>query len=426
MAQATPASTSAGSSFAALRSPQEILFGEGQRAALGWAVRDKGSRAFICADPHIATGQDFAGLIGLIEGSGVRTFVYSDIVPELPTAGIESAVELAREFHADVLVAIGGGSSIDLAKVVATLVTHGGSLSDYYGEFKVPGPTLPVIAVPTTAGTGSEVTPVAVVTDPDRESKVGLSSPHLIPAVAICDPELTYTCPPGVTASAGADALAHCVEAYTAVRRDPDPRLARDRVFVGSGQMTDLLALVGIRHIVAGLQRSFTTPADREARSSVMYGALMAGLAFGTAGTAAAHALQYPVGAVTHTPHGLGVGVLLPYVMEFNRPHRVHQLAEIARLFGGDGQTEDQLALQAPELVGAYLAEIGIPRSLRELGLEEAHLEWTAGQAPKAARLSENNPEPLTENGARRILDASFAGDLALVHGDRILEGDPA
>ena len=426
MAQATPASTSARSSFAALRSPQEIIFGEGQRAALGWAVRDKGSRAFICADPHIATGPEFAALIHLIEGSGVRTFVYSDIIPELPTAGIESAVKLAREFSADVLVAIGGGSSIDLAKVVATLMTHGGSLGDYYGEFKVPGPTLPVIAVPTTAGTGSEVTPVAVVTDPDRESKVGLSSPHLIPAVAICDPELTYTCPAGVTASAGADALAHCVEAYTAVRRDPDPRLARDRVFVGSGQMTDLLALIGIRHIVAGLKRSFTTPADREARSSVMFGALMAGLAFGTAGTAAAHALQYPVGAVTHTPHGLGVGVLLPYVMEFNRPHRVQQLAEIARLFGGDGPTEDALARQAPELVGAYLAEVGIPRSLRELGLGEAHLEWTASQAPKAARLSENNPEPLTENGARRILDASFAGDLGLIHGDRTLEGDSA
>lgn len=345
----------------------------------------------------------------------MTSLVYSDVTPELPTDGMRRAVDEALAFRADVLVAVGGGSSIDLAKVVAMLLAHGGSVTDYYGEFKVPGPTLPVIAVPTTAGTGSEVTPVAVVTDTERGSKVGISSPHLVPAVAICDPELTYSCPPSVTASAGVDALSHCIEAYTAVRRVADANLARDRVFVGRGELTDALALNGMRRIVAGLWTAYTEPSNRRARSDVMYGALMAGLAFGTAGTAAAHALQYPVGALTHTAHGVGVGILLPYVMEYNRPLRVAELAEIGRIFGGDGASDAELARQAPLLVERYLGTVGIPRSLAEIGLREDQLDWVATQGPKATRLSENNPEPLTEVGARTIVKACWAGDIALV-----------
>lgn len=409
--------------LAALRSPLEILFGEGQRAALGWAVRDKGVRAFICADPHIARSTDFAEILKLIQGSGVDTLVYSDIVPELPTDHIETAVYSARSFDTDVLVAIGGGSSIDLAKVVAVLLSHGGMVSDYYGEFAVPGVTLPVIAVPTTAGTGSEVTPVAVVTDVERGRKVGLSSPYIIPAVAICDPQLTYSCPPSVTASAGADALSHCIEAYTATRRTADAGLARERVFVGSGPITDALALIGIRHLVAGLQPSYLNPTDAMARRNTMYGALMAGLAFGTAGTAAAHALQYPIGALTHTPHGVGVGVLLPYVIEFNRGERVPELAEIARIFGAEDDTEEELAVRAPELVAGYLAALGIPRTLAEIGLDESELSWAATQGAKPTRLSENNPKSLTETGAHLILAAAHAGDFSIITFARDLEG---
>lgn len=407
--------SSAVSTLAALRSPLEILFGEGQSAALGWAVRNKGSRALICVDPHMSSGAEFEKMLLRIQDSGVVTLVYSDIVPELPTDHIQSAVDVARRFGPDVVIAIGGGSSIDLAKVISILLSHGGSVTDYYGEFAVPGPTIPVIAVPTTAGTGSEVTPVAVVTDINNGRKVGLSSPHIIPAVAICDPQLTYTCPPTVTASAGADALSHCIEAYTAIRRPGEPGLAHERVFVGSGPLTDALALIGIRHIVAGLQRSYTNPMDAEARGWTMYGALMAGLAFGTAGTAAAHALQYPIGALTHTPHGLGVGVLLPYVMEFNRLHRIHELAEIARILGASDGNDEILASQAPELVRGYLSTIGIPRTLAELGLEESKLGWAASQITKSARLSENNPRHIAEADAQIILAAGYSGDFAII-----------
>lgn len=402
--------------FAALRAPREIIFGEGQRTAVGWTTAAHGTRVFVCVDPHIAVGDVFAELLRALHACGLTTLVYSDITPELPMGGINKAAEEARAFRADVLVAVGGGSSIDLAKVVALLLAHGGSVKDYYGEFKVPGPTLPVIAVPTTAGTGSEVTPVAVLTDTERGSKVGISSPYLVPSVAVCDPELTYTCPPGVTASAGVDALSHCIEAYTAIRRTADSSLARDRVFVGRGDLTDTLALSGMKRIVAGLWTAYTEPFNRQARADVMYGSLMAGLAFGTAGTAAAHALQYPVGALTHTPHGVGVGVLLPYVMEYNRPRRVAELAEIGRIFSADGRGDAELARQAPILVERYLATVGIPRSLAEIGLREDQLDWVAAQGRKATRLSENNPEPLTEAGARTIVKACWAGDIALVH----------
>ncbi len=404
--------TTAAPSLAVLRAPAEILFGAGQRRALPWVAARFGHRALICADPFLVGTPEFVEALEGLAAAGIETAIYSDIVPELPADGIAPAVEAARRVDADMVIAIGGGSSIDLAKVTATLLTHGGAVSEYYGEFAVPGPIMPVIAMPTTAGTGSEVTPVAVLTDADRGSKVGISSPYLIPVVAICDPELTYTCPPSVTVASGADALTHCIEALTAVRREATSGLAAERVFVGKSALTDQLALAGIRSIVAGLERAKDHPRDADARASVMYGALLGGLAFGTAGTAAAHALQYPVGAATHSPHGIGVGILLPAVMAYNASARSEEHAMIAREFGGKGST-DELAAAAPGLVGDFLARVGVPRSLADIGFPSDRLEWAAEQGTRAVRLSENNPVPLTVDGALRILTAAHAGGAA-------------
>lgn len=399
--------------FAALRAPSEILFGEGQRFTLPAIARRYGQRAFVCADPYIAAGEEFSRLIELVNAEGVQTFVFSDIVPDLPLEGINASVSAASGFMPDLIIAVGGGSSIDMAKVTATLLTHGGSARDYYGEFRVPGPILPVVAIPTTAGTGSEATPVAVVTDPERISKVGISSPFLIPAVALCDPELTYSCPPSVTASSGADALAHCIESLTAIRRPAHPGLTQERVFVGRGELTDALAGLGIGHLAKGLQRAYHAPEDASARADVMLGSLLAGLAFGTAGTAAAHAIQYPVGAFTHTPHGLGVGTLLPYVMEFNVTSCLPEMAKIAGMLGETGSDIGDLAGAAPAAVARFLGSIGIPASLAELGFPEDQIDWAAHQAVQAARLAENNPRPLTVDGARTILKAAHKGQLA-------------
>jgi alcohol dehydrogenase class IV len=336
-------------------------------------------------------------------------------MPELPVDQVGTATERARRHGADVVVGFGGGSCLDLAKVVATCLAHGGLPQDYYGENQVPGPVVPVVAIPTTAGTGSEVTPVAVLADPERTMKIGISSPHLIPAAAVCDPELTVSCPPGVSAAAGADALVHCIEAFTAVRREPTPALSTERVFVGKSELTDAFALLGIRQAAAHLARACSHPDDLAARSGMMLAALAGGLAFGTAGTAAAHALQYPVGGLTHTPHGTGVGTLIPYVMAFNLPVRTTELAEVARAMGAadaadaDPSTGARAAVTA---VADLLSAVGIPRTLAALGMPEDRLAWAADEAMSARRLVENNPRPLDAGAALGILRAAFRGDL--------------
>lgn len=395
-----------------LRGPHQVLFGSGQRHALGTVTAALGSRALVVTDARFGATAEFADLVAQLEAAGVQVTAYAEVLPDVPVHQVGQCAELAAHADPDVVVGMGGGSCLDLAKAVALVLTHGGQPSDYYGEFRVPGPVLPVVALPTTAGTGSEVTPVAVLTDPERVSKVGISSPHLIPHTAICDPELTLGCPPALTASAGADALSHVVEAFTAVRHPVTADLATERVFVGKNELTDTYAVLGIRLIASSLHRAWSSPADVQAREAMMLGATAGGFALGTAGTAAAHALQYPVGALTHTPHGIGVGALLPYVMEFNRPTRVPELATVAVAMGAPpGADLDDLADEAIDRVADLLASVGIPATLGELGLPHDRLRWTAEQAMGAARLVANNPRPLDVDALEHILRAAHSGD---------------
>lgn len=397
--------------FAVFRSPSEIVFGAGQRRAIPALTAERGSRAFIVADPFLARNAELTQLRADLAAAGVESFLYTEVVPELPADAVARAAQQASSFAADVFVAIGGGSSIDTAKMAAVLLAHGGDVSDYYGERRVPGPVAPIIAVPTTAGTGSEVTPVAVVTDHGRESKVGVSSPHLIPAVAVCDPELTLTCPPAVTAASGADALCHAIESYTAIK-GRQHESSSDRVFMGATALTNTLALEAVKQITVGLPRAYRNPSDREARSLTLYGSMLAGLAFGTAGTAAAHALQYPVGAITHTSHGVGVGLLLPYVMILNAPERRDELADIARAMGARSTSTAELAAIAPMLVRDLMRAIGIPGTLAEIGFPRDRLGWAAEQSVRVQRLAENNPVPFTVKAAREVLESAYTGQL--------------
>jgi alcohol dehydrogenase class IV len=318
-----------------------------------------------------------------------------------------ASARAARDFAPDLVIGVGGGSCLDMAKCVAVLLTHGGTPQDYYGEFKVPGAVMPLIAVPTTAGTGSEVTPVAVLSDRERQLKVGISSPHLIPTVAICDPDLTMTCPTSLTAIAGADALTHAIEAFTAIRRDPVPGLGQDRVFVGKNATSDFFALRAIALLWESLEAACTQGGNATARANVMLGATMAGLAFGVAGTAAAHAIQYPVGALTHTAHGAGVACLMPYVMAWNAPKIAPELDQIADV---TGLTDGCAVIPA---LAALFERIGIPPTLRALGLAEDRLDWVAEQSCGIARLIQNNPRSLSTPEMRCLLGAAYRGDRA-------------
>ena len=271
--------------FAAIRLPQEILFGKGQRHALPIVAGKLGKRALICTDERFAATIVFSEIVKALEAASINVLIYDGVQPDVPRDTVSVCVEGARGFDPEMVIGIGGGSCLDMAKCAALLLSHAGRLQDYYGEYKVPGPTLPVIAVPTTAGTGSEVTPVAVISDSDRTLKVGISSPYLIATAAICDPELTMTCPPGLTAVAGADALTHAIEAFTAARREPDPLLAQKHVFIGKSTLTDHFALLAIKLLGRSLEKACKDGADEDARAEVMMGALAAGCAFGTAGS---------------------------------------------------------------------------------------------------------------------------------------------
>ncbi|WP_108460735.1 iron-containing alcohol dehydrogenase [Devosia naphthalenivorans] len=403
--------------FGAVRSPRNLVFGPGQRRSLPDFVSSLGRRALIVTDARLSGDTEFDKLTTQLREAGISVRVFDGTIAELPLDCIQEGVDAGKEFNADVLVGIGGGSCIDAAKIISLLLTHGGKASDYYGEFKVPGPILPVIAMPTTSGTGSEVTPVAVLGDAERVVKVGIASPHLIPHTAICDPELTYSCPPALTASSGADALTHAIEAYTTLRRPLQDSLVHDHVFVGKNALSDHHGLTAIRLISASLKRSFDNGGDHEARQKLMLGATTAGLAFGTAGTAAAHAVQYPVGAMTHTPHGVGVAVMLPYVMAFNRRFCEAEFGQIGEAMGLPvAGSMSERALQAIDGVATLFAAVDIPRTIADLGVQRAQLPLVAEQAMGSARLIKNNPRPLDNQTMLMLVEAAFDGDLDRLH----------
>lgn len=398
--------------FGALRLPASVIFGSGQRAALGMMTAQIGKRALVCTDARLGNDPQFLAIIADLEANGVAVKVYDRTEADLPIEGISGCVAECAAFKPDVVLGIGGGSCMDMAKCVSVLLKHGGSLRDYYGENKIPGPVFPVIAVPTTSGTGSEVTPVAVIADTERGTKVGISSPYLIPVAAVCDPELTVSCPPGLTAVSGADALTHAIESFTAAARVVTPDLTVKNVFVGKNVLSDAFGLLALQNIFKALRTAVKDGKNIEAREQMMLASLSAGCAFGAAGTAAAHAIQYPVGNETHTPHGMGVALLMPYVMEFNRPSCVTAFAQIGRAIGLAG-TDEELSHRLIDEVAKLLKDIGIPVTLKELGLPEDKQDWTAESAINAARLVNNNPRLLDVDALKAITRAAFSGDRA-------------
>jgi alcohol dehydrogenase len=394
-----------------MRAPREVLFGAGVADATGELARRVGRRVLVVTDPTLLATEAAQRVLASLRSAGLELDVFDGAVPELPMAVVLGAIRQAAVYAPQCVVGLGGGSNMDLAKLVALGIVHGAELRRFYGEEQVPGPVAPVIAIPTTAGTGSEVTPVAVLTDPEVVLKVGISSRHLIPTFAIVDPEMTYGCPSTVTAYAGIDALAHAIEAFTAARR----RLPAggDAVFVGKNSLSDAFALVAVRQIAPNLPAALRD--EYPARDALAYGSLCAGLAFGTAGTAVAHALQYPIGARTHTPHGLGTGLLLPYAMRFNLPARSVELAQIGRAIGvAAGEHDDaRAAREAVAAVAALAVDVGVPESLAELGVAEQELEELALQALGVGRLIDNNPRQLGQVELLEILAAAWRGELA-------------
>lgn len=398
-------STPTTADFGLLRLPDRIAFGAGAVLSVPDVAGRLGRRAFICCDPFLVRSPAFRQLVARLSAAGLTTEVWTDVVPELPIDSIERTAATARGFDPDLIVGFGGGSSLDLAKLVALLLTHEGPLPRFYGENAVPGPVLPVIAVPTTAGTGSEITPVAVVSDPERELKVGVSSPELIPRHAVVDPELTVGAPATVSAFAGIDALVHAIEALTA-RSQPAAWDAELPVFVGRNRLTSLLAREAACLVIGNLAAVVRRPDDLDARAAMSLGSLLAGMAFGSAGTHLSHAIQYPVGALTKTPHGLGTGLMLPHVLRGCLPEIGADLTSLGVDLGlGDRAGPGQVIAMIEDLNST----IGVPATLAEIGVTIDQLPRITELAGTITRLANNAVVP--SDRIEQIVRAAWSGD---------------
>ncbi|QBI18552.1 iron-containing alcohol dehydrogenase [Egibacter rhizosphaerae] len=396
-----------------VRSPRQVIVGEGTAEHVPALCVQLGRRVLVVTDRVLVEQPSVQHVLGAVEEVAEHVSVFSEATAEVPLADVDAAVAVAEDARADVVLALGGGSVIDLAKIVACVQTHGGEPADYYGECRVPGPVTPLVAVPTTSGTGSEVSPVSVLTDPNLELKVGVSSPHLVAEFAVADPELTVSCPPSVTAHAGADAFCHCVEAFTARARPRKSKDLVDGVFLGRNDVADDFAVRGVRLIAESLRPAVRDGSDLRARSAMSQAAIWGGLAFSHAGTACPHALQYPLGSATQTPHGLGVGLLLPYVLSAVRDTVADRLAALAGVVGLDAasRSENEAATAFIEWVGELMDDIGIPSSLAELGVAREDVRTLAEKASGVHRLLQNHPGATDGDTLEAILDAAWLGD---------------
>lgn len=396
-----------------LRQPKTVLFGPGQRRQVPQLLETLGTHVLLVTDERMSTSPEFTEIATSIAERGLRVSVYAGTEPDLPRDNVVEVVERFGSTDIDAVAGIGGGSCMDLAKVAAVVLANGGDVRDYYGEFLVPGPGLPVVTVPTTGGTGAEVTCISVVFDAERGMKVGIASPHLEALAAVIDPELTLTCPPGLTAAAGADALSHLVETFTDRSKNPDADHLATKLYVGKNVLTDVYARTGIELLARSLPTVAAEPGNLAARTDVMFAAYCAGMSINTAGTAAAHAIQSPIGALTHTPHGFGISALLPYVMRYNLPARVPEFAEMGRILGAADPSSPPLeqAHAAIAAIESLLESVGAPTDLKTLGLSPDDFAFVADQAMLATRLTANNPRDLNKAAVLAILERGYAGD---------------
>lgn len=390
----------------------QLTFGPGAVGQLGELLGSREiKRLLIVTDKNLVEAGIEEKVRKPIQEAGVTVETFADGEAEPSVAVALRSIECARGFEPQAVLGLGGGSNMDLSKIAALVYTHGGEPSDYFGCDNVPGPVLPLVCVPTTSGTGSEVSHAAVLTDTENELKVSTLSNYLRPALACVDPELTYDCPRQVTADAGIDALTHAIEAYTAVDyQSLEVPPGEKNAYEGRFPLGECLAeksfeLIG-RHLVTAVQDG----QNRDARDGMALAATLAGIAFSNCGVALVHAMEYPIGGALHCSHGAGNGMLLPYVMRYNLPVRKPAFARIAALLGENtaGLNEDAAAELAITAVERIKREIGIPERIRDLGGAPIQLPLFAEKTYAIARLRWVNPRATTQKDILNILTSAF------------------
>ena len=360
------------------QTPTKIISGIGSTAEIIKELNDlHAKKVLLITDPGLVQAGVAQQVVEMLKQAAVEVEIFDAVEPDPSIQVATKAAEMAKNVKANVLIALGGGSAIDTAKSAALLVTNGGYLKDYAGVNKVVKPILPLIAVPTTAGTGSEVTIFAVMSDPDKQEKFTISSALIAPAVAVLDPLLTLKLPPSVTAFTGMDALTHAIEAFTSSIAQP---------------ATDALALSAIKLILKHLPVAVGRGDNIKARDGMLQASLLAGIAFNNAFLGLAHAIASPLGGHFHVPHGLANAVMLPYVMEYNLPTAVRRYAEIGRALGlqAVGDTPRAVAEKTVAAITQLARDINIPEKLSNIGAKEELLPLVARDALKSIQLKFN------------------------------------
>ena len=379
-----------------LRFPTKIVFGRDSVDQIGVEAHKYGDRALLVTGRSAMREAGVTDRVtDLLKASGFReVHLYDQVEHDPSTETVDRGTETAREGQDDVVIGIGGGSALDAAKAIACMVKNEGPVAEYQSGREIERPGIPFIALPTTAGTGAEITKNAVLTNKGRKLKQSIRSPFMIAQVAIVDPMLTVTMPPRVTAATGMDALTQAIEAYVTLASNP---------------VTDALALRSITLISQSLVRAFTDGSDVEARENVALGSLMGGMAFANSSLGAVHGLAHPIGALFDVPHGVICALLLPYVMEYNLPVRTVKYAQIAEAMKQDiskAVSVEDAARMAVRAIRDMISQLQLPQRLQDVGINQDDVAGIASAA-RGSSLN-NNPRPTTPASLQELLSGAL------------------
>ena len=370
------------------QTPANLRVGPGASREVGALLSGMGARrVLVVTDAGVRSAGLLAGVLAALEEAALACTVFDAVAADPPVEVIEAAVEAGRRGGAEAVLGIGGGSPMDTAKLAAYLLGSGDRLEDVYGIGNAKGRRLPLVLAPTTAGTGSEVTPIAIVTTGAAEKK-GVVSPALFADWAVLDAELTLGLPPHVTAATGIDAMVHAIEAYTTRHR--------------KNPLSDMLAREALRLLAGNIRTACANGQNRAARQAMLLGAMLAGQSFTNAPVAAVHALAYPIGGLFHVPHGVSNALMLPHVLRFNQQAAGPLYAELAPLVGAEGAEGFITAIEQ------LCDDVAVPRRLRDVGITEADIDRLAHDAMNQTRLLVNNPREVGLEDARALYRAAF------------------
>lgn len=377
--------------ISSFQSVDKIIFGVNSIESLGEILNNYNvSKILIVTDKGVYG----AGLIKkpkeIIESAGIIIDVISNVRPEPPIALVKELLKKIKDNEYDMLIGIGGGSSMDATKILSVLITNDEPLENFLGIEKIRKPGIPTLLIPTTAGTGSEVTPNAIVTDLNKHLKIGIVSRYLIATVVILDPTMTLGLPKHITASTGIDALTHSLESYISKK---------------ANLLSDMFSLKSIGLILKSIRTAYEDGSDINARNDMLIGSLLGGMALTSAGTAGVHALAYPLGGRYGVPHGIANSMMLIPVLQYNMTSVIDKIADIADLldFDTDGFSVKDKAETVLEYLESLIHDLNIPADLKEYGVEFSHLDDIADAAMKVTRLLDNNPKKLSREEIKNL-----------------------